>query len=138
MMALANLNLNPTNRHLRQFGGICVFAVPLVAWLWTRDTSVTGWCAVASVAIGIAAFVKPALVKPLFIGLTIVTFPIGLFVGELAMLMIYFGAFLPMSLIFRVIGRDSLKRRQEVKSTDESLWQARQQPVGVKSYYQQF
>ena len=137
-MALANLNLNPTDRHLRQFGGICVFAVPMVAWIWTRDTSIAAWCAAGSVAIGVAAFVKPVLVKPLFVGLTIATFPIGLVVGELAMLLIYFGAFLPMSLIFRLIGRDSLQRRQGTKSVEQSLWQARKQTSGVKIYYQQF
>ena len=137
-MALANLNLNPTDRHLKQFGGICVFAVPMVAWIWTRDTSITGWCAVASVAIGVAAFAKPILVKPLFVGLTIATFPIGLVVGELAMLLIYFGAFLPMSLIFRLIGRDSLQRRHGAKSVEQSLWQVRKQTSGVKIYYQQF
>lgn len=137
-MALTKLNLNPTDRHLRQFGGICVFAVPLVAWLWTRDASVAGWCAIASVVIGVAALVKPVLVKPLFVGLTIVTFPIGLVVGELAMLMIYFGAFLPMSLVFRLIGRDSLQRRQGTKSTEESLWQTREPAPNVGRYYQQF
>ena len=137
-MALTKLNLNPTDRHLRQFGGICVFALPLVAWLWTRDGSLAGWCAVAGVAIGVSAFVKPVLVKPLFVGLTIATFPVGLVVGELAMLIIYFGAFLPMSLIFRVIGRDSLQRRQGGESTEESLWQTREPAAGVKRYYQQF
>ena len=137
-MALAKLNLNPTDRHLRQFGGICVFAVPLVAWFWTRDTAVVAWCTAASVAIGAAAYFKPIFVKPLFIGLTIATFPIGLVVGELAMLLIYFGAFLPMSLVFRLVGRDSLQRRPSAKQDVESLWQAREQPAGVKSYYQQF
>lgn len=137
-MALANLNLNPSNRHLRQFGGICVVAVPVIAWLWTRDTSIAAWCAVGSVAVGLAAWLKPVLVKPLFIGLTIATFPIGLIVGELAMLLIYFGAFLPMSLIFRLIGRDSLQRRQGAKSSEQTLWQTRKQPAGVKSYYRQF
>lgn len=135
-MALASLNLNPSDRNLRQFGGICVVAVPLVAWLWTRDTSVAAWCAAGGVAVGAAAWLKPVLVKPLFVGLTIATFPIGLVVGELAMLLIYFGAFLPMSIVFRLIGRDTLQRRQS--SSGDSLWQTREKPPSIKRYYQQF
>ncbi|MEZ6132460.1 MAG: hypothetical protein R3C59_27670 [Planctomycetaceae bacterium] len=135
-MALANLNLNPTDRQLRQFGAIAVVAIPLAAWLWTRDTSVTGWCVAAGAMIGGLSYVLPTLVKPVFILLTLLTFPIGLVIGELAMLLIYVAAFLPIALLFRLIGRDALQRHG--RTDPASFWQERTPPKSVKSYYRQF
>ncbi|MEZ6122138.1 MAG: SxtJ family membrane protein [Planctomycetaceae bacterium] len=135
-MALANLNLNPSSRQLKQFGGICVIAIPLLAWLWTRSLPVAGWSAVAGVVAGLIALAAPKLLRPVFILLMVLTFPIGLVVGEIAMLLIYVTAFVPLALIFRLIGRDSLQRHR--KNHPATFWETRSQPASAKSYYRQF
>ncbi len=135
-MAILDFNFNPSHRQLRQFGAICLVAVPLVAWLWTGNAVIVGWAAVVGfVLCGTGLFV-PGFLKPLFLGLTIITLPIGLVVGEAAMLLIYFGVFLPMSIVLRIVGRDSLRRRSQ--AGEESHWQQRKQPTGVRNYYHQF
>ena len=135
-MALVDLNFNPSNRQLRQFGAICVVALPALTWIWTRNPIYASWAAGLGIALCLLSLVSPRLAKPIFIGLTIVTIPIGLVVGELTMLLIYFGVFLPMAIVFRIIGRDSLQRRSGVAKT--SYWQKRTPVSSIRRYYQQF
>jgi len=56
-------------------------------------------------------------------------------VGELSMIMIYFGLFLPLSLAFRVTGRDALQLKR-LKSSS-SYWQEKKQPANASTYYRQ-
>jgi hypothetical protein len=79
--------------------------------------------------------VAPKLAKPIFIGLMLVATPIGLVIGELAMISIYFGMFLPIGLFFRLIGRDALALKLDRNAN--SYWSAKKQPNGVRSYYRQ-
>ena len=135
-MAIFDVNFNPTNRQLRQFGTICLLALPLVAWLWTRNAAIVGWAGAAGLALCGVGRVAPKFLRPVFLGLTVVTLPIGLIAGEVAMLLIYFGLFLPMSIVFRMTGRDSLGRRSQ--PSEKTFWRERKQPSGPGSYYLQF
>ena len=135
-MAIVELNSDPTERQLRQFGGVCVVALPLVSWLWLRDPVIAAWAAGIGVllcGIGLAA---PKMLKPVFIGLMVLTIPIGIIVGELAMLLIYFGVFLPLAIVFKITGRDAMDRKPAQNS--ESFWKERKQPDNVGRYYQQW
>ena len=134
-MALIDFNRNPTDRQLRQFGAVCIIAVPLVVCLWTRNGSLTACGGTAGVILGAAGLLSPRLLKPVFLGLTIVTLPIGLVVGELAMLTIYLGLFLPMAMLFRLIGRDSLDRRS--RTSRDTFWKPRSRPNSARKYFQQ-
>ncbi len=135
-MALFDVNFNPTNRQLRQFGTICLLALPLIAWLWTRSAVITGWAGAAGLALCGTGRVAPTVLRPVFLGLTIVSLPIGLIAGEVAMILIYFGLFVPMSIVFRISGRDSLGRRSQ--PSEKTFWRERRKPRGAHSYYHQF
>ena len=50
-MAMFDFNFSPSNRQLRQFGAVCMVAVPLVAWLWTGDAVIVGWAAAVGVTL---------------------------------------------------------------------------------------
>ena len=135
-MALIELNTDPSERQLRQFGGVCLVALPLLSWFWTSDLTVTLVAAVIGALLGVTGLVAPRWLKPVFVGLSIVTIPIGLVVGELVMLLIYFGLFLPLAILFRILGRDALSRR----SGDDArtFWHKRSAPENVRRYYQQW
>lgn len=130
------LNIQPTSRQLRQFAVLCLGAFPLLTWLWTRQAPATGWAAVAGGVVAIAGWLQPAAIRPLFVLLTLITFPIGLVVGELAMLLVYGLAFVPLALLFRGIGRDTLQRRSD--STEKSFWQPRPSARKLEDYFRQF
>ena len=129
------INTNPSDRQLRQFGVICIFAFPLLAGLWIVGTTAIIAGLVLGATFALLGLVAPRLLKPVFIAITVVTFPIGLVVGELILLMIWFGLFLPMALVFRIIGRDVLQRRSRTDA--DTFWVVRTPPRSVRKYYQQ-
>jgi hypothetical protein len=134
-MKLVSINWHPTQAQLRQFSVIGALLLPLIGWLWGADEFVVKCLVGAGLVIVIAGIAIPAVVKPLFVLLTIATIPIGLVVGELAMLLIYFGVFLPIGLLFRAAGRDALQRRFD--NSQKSYWQAKKQPHDIASYFRQ-
>jgi len=131
-MKLVEINWNPTDRQLRQFGAICLVALPAVGWMWGLGTTVVVTLALVGLVLACTGMAAPVILKPIFLALMLVTSPIGMVIGELAMLLIYFAVFLPLGLVFRVVGRDALQRRLDHKRT--TYWQAKKQPAGVASY----
>jgi hypothetical protein len=144
-MALIDIAWKPSDRQLRQFGAIALVALPMAGWLfsgkpWPVDvtraqgTAIVTLAALGLVAAALAVFRPQALRWP-FVGATLVTLPIGLVVGEIVLALIYFGMFLPVSLIFRLMGRDALERRIDPNAS--SYWQPKAQPAGPESYFRQ-
>lgn len=131
-----DFNFNPSHRQLRQFGGICILAVPAVAWFWTSSLVIAAFAAAAGLGLCVLGLIAPRLLRPMFLGLIIITMPIGLVVGEVAMLLLYFGVFLPMALMLRIAGRDALRRRSSTNS--ETYWQKRKSSTSIRNYYHQF
>ena len=134
-MKLVEVNWNPTQRQLRQFGGISLFALPLIAWLWGASSDIILLCAGIGAAIAITAFAIPGVIKPLFLVLMVATLPIGMVVGELAMLLIYFLVFLPVALFLRLRSRDALQL--QLKKDASTYWEAKKKPKNAASYYRQ-
>jgi len=134
-MKLIEIQWNPTNRQLRQFAIICLFALPTVGWIWGAGLQVIGLLASLGLVLAIVGTVYPRAVKPVFLAVTLVATPIGMVIGELAMLLIYFGVFLPFGIFFRVTRRDALQLRLDRNTT--TYWQAKKQPDNVASYYRQ-
>ena len=135
-MAVFRINTTPGNRQLRQFGLLCIVLLPAIAWVWGGSSSTIGAAALIGAGLGVLGILAPGLLKPVFVGLVLVSFPIGLIVGELILLMIFAGVFLPMALLFRLIGRDVLQRRMNAES--ETFWVPRSAPTNVRRYFQQY
>ena len=144
-MAAVDLNLNPSDKQLRQFGLIALFALPVLGWLFLGRPTPSTWLpmhtqriglmAGVGVLAGLAGWLRPSLLKWIFVALSVVTFPIGFVIGEVLLGTIFLIAFLPMALLFRVIKRDALQR--ELDRDAPTYWQAKQQPKNVTSYYKQ-
>lgn len=134
-MRLIEINWTPTARQLRQFGLICAVALPLLAWLWGGGLWLIGAFLAAGGLLGCIGLWQPNRLRGIFLAMSIVATPIGLVIGELALLCIYFGVFLPIGLAFRILGRDALQRT--IDRGRESYWEAKKQPRDAASYYRQ-
>jgi hypothetical protein len=134
-MKLVEINWSPTDRQLRQFGIICLFALPLVGWFWGGGLTIVGWLGATGLACAFAGLVLPKALKPAFLALMIVATPIGIVIGELAMLLIYAGVFLPIGIVFRCARRDALQLKADRRAT--TYWRVKSQPGSVTSYYRQ-
>lgn len=135
-MAVFRINTKPSKRQLRQFGLLCIVLLPAITWLWGGSSSSIGVAALIGAGLGLLGIFAPGTLKPVFVGLVLISFPIGLILGELILLMIFIGVFLPMALVFRIIGRDVLQRRMSAES--ETFWVPRSAPGNVRRYFQQY
>ena len=134
-MKLVKMNWRPTDRQLRQFGVIAMVALPLVAWIWGGTPAVIGAMATVGAALAAVGWVWPPVLKPLFVTLSLVAIPIGLVISELALILMYFGLFLPTGLIFRLIGRDALERKFDREAP--TYWRPKKTPTDPASYLRQ-
>ena len=143
-MKLIDINRNPTDRQLKQFAVAALIFLPLIGWLATgkprtieaANLPLLGGLAAIGLASAVLGFIKPKALRPVFVGASLITLPIGLVVGEAVLLVIFFGLFTPMGLLFRLIGRDALQRKLERRAT--TYWQSKRQPDSPARYYRQF
>ena len=135
-MKLVETNWQPSNRQLRQFAVALGVALPAITWYWGGTLNAVSILTVIGLLIAVAGMVWPSTVKHLFIALSLLATPIGMVLGEVAMLLIYFCCFLPIGLAFRVIHRDSLKLKLQRGS--QSYWESKVQPRSLTNYYRQF
>ena len=134
-MRILEVNWNPRDRQLRQFGVISLIALPLVAWLWNASLLIIAGLASLGAVLALVGYAWPRVVRPVFLALVVLSLPIGLVVGELALLLIFFGVFLPIGLCFRCIRRDGLQLKLDRMAA--TYWQAKAQPRGPATYYRQ-
>lgn len=133
------LNLNPSDKTLKEFAEFGMFILGLVAapWLLYRGdttTAVVFWA--TAIALRVVAFMNPRWVKWPFIALSVITWPIGFVVSHLALALIYFLIFTPVALVFRLMGRDALNRKLDRHAA--SYWEAYNPNRGAARYLRQF
>jgi hypothetical protein len=137
---MIKINWHPPEKMLPQFGWISLGGFGLLACLaWFKFGSQPAaiiLCVLALLA-PVIGVIQPRLLKPLYIGLSLITFPIGIVVSNLVLLMIFLLVFTPLALIFRLIGRDELRLRLD--HATPSYWRKydpdRRNPA---SYYRPF
>lgn len=135
-MSVFEFDLQPTDRQIRQFGTLCMLALPLAGWYWSGDRpGVVAGCTVVGLLLFAAGLRFPGILKPLYVALLVIAIPVGIIVGEFVTLLIYFGVFVPIGMVFRFTGRDRLQLRLDRKAS--SYWQPKTEPEAVARYYHQ-
>lgn len=135
MTSIFRLQRKPTDRQLRQFGIAILVLLPLLTVLRTQHMQTVGMSVVIGLTLAIAGWLRPALLRPLYVVTTLLTFPLGLIVSELVMILIFFGMLTPLGLLFRLMGRDVMDRRPD--RTASSYWRVRRVAGSADSYYRQ-
>lgn len=147
---MLKLNLDPDRRFLRQFAWASLLMFPLIGVLLTWKFGAPLWLAIGLAGIGVLVFAVEVVLVPLlddataallerlvprtvFLVLTLVTFPIGFVVSHVLMALIYYLVVTPIGLVFRLIGRDALRLRQD--PTASSHWVERTQQRRPSSYF---
>ncbi len=129
---------NPERKQLRQFAGIWFPAFcALVGWSVARKTGhwhevEVGW-AIAGI-ISIAGLGFPSLIRPIFVGLILLTYPIGWVVSHALMGAIFYGIVTPIGFLLRATGHDSLDLKMP---QGPSMWKRSVGKVSSASYLRQ-
>jgi hypothetical protein len=147
-MSMIQIDWDPPRKMLRSFGFIGVFAfggLAALAWMrWLLFSKLpagavgpTAWTmAGLGVYCGVMALAAPGLLRPLYLLLSIVGYPIGLVVSLVVMAVLYFLVITPIALVFKAMGRDAMNRKFDPALP--SYWIRRRPPASVKRYYRQF
>lgn len=148
MSNLIKVDFNPQTKQLRQFGWVGLVAFAALGGLayWRHKLFVTMTPETAAIVAktlwglagycGVFAAAWPAALRPLYVGLMVATYPIGLVLSNVILGIIFYGVFLPVGLVFRLIGRDAMHRRMLPQAT--SYWEKRTPVTDPKRYFRQF
>ncbi len=135
-----DFNRNPSRRELRQFagiwlpaffavvGGLVVYrtgnlAIPMVLWI-------------AAVLLGAMGLVRPAWIRPVYLGWMFAAAPIGWVVSRVILAIVYFGVITPIGLILRMVKRDPLEQRFDRSAS--TYWVPREPVRDASRYFRQF
>jgi len=138
-MTIVDFNIKPSAKMLREFGVIALFGFGLVGALlglkWDAWTASYVLWALGAVSF-VLALTQPRLLLPLYVALMVVAFPIGFVISNVILFILYFGLFTPFSMVFRLIGRDTMKRKFEAEA--ESYWIDRTDNKPVSQRFRQY
>jgi len=146
---MIDINRDPDERTLRQFGFIALVGFGAIAALVWFELAIFagGWLggareAVASTLICVGALAAllslayPKANKPLFIGLSIVAYPIGFVLSHVIMATLFFVIISPIGLLMRLLGRDPLANRPAEDA--QTYWSECRSARPAESYFKQF
>jgi hypothetical protein len=128
----------PKPKVLRQFAGLWLIFFGGLAgvrvWHGHADAAAMGLAALA-VVIGALGLIRPQAVRFIYTGWMIAAFPIGWTVSQIMLAVLYFVVFTPVALVFRLMGRDSLKLRRPGRA---SYWTVKPRAAKAEDYFRQF
>ena len=139
-MSLIEINWYPKQKELRNFANIAMVASLIISYLLYLFKGVRIQWAVIIVAAGfcifMSSFVSLKLTRIIYLGLILVTFPIGWVISMILLTAFYFLLLTPLGFIFRLLGRDPLCRRfdPEVKS----YWLDRRETDSLDRFFHQY
>jgi hypothetical protein len=139
-MALISLNLKPSDKQLRSFALIAMLMCSIIGLLlvWTAGLPLTGFLVfcIVGVAIFVMSRISLKLVRPIYMGLIIITFPIGWIVSHIMMGLFYYVVIGGVGFVFKLLKRDPLHRAFDPQA--ESYWVAYKHKRTPKDYFRQF
>ena len=136
-MQWSDIQFSPSNKTLRQFAGLflAVFgSLALYEWRAGDDFRLALAYGIAAVTVGGLGLVWPRLVRPVFVGWSVVAFPIGWIVSTLVLGVLFYGIFTPIGLAFRAAGRDVLALRRQDATT---YWKVKPAAKDPREYFRQ-
>ena len=148
MAQMIDLNLRPDAATLRQFGFIALAGfsfLAVLAWFeWlifafglgaARVPLAATFAGIGGLAL-LFSLVYPKANLPIYIGLSIIAFPIGFVLSHVIMAFLFFGLIAPVAIFFRITGRDPMERGYDGDAP--SYWTDPRPPREKGAYFRQF
>jgi hypothetical protein len=148
MAKLVEINFHPDTRILRQFGWIALAGfgfLALCAWNeWlvfrhglggAREPLAFGLLGLGVLS-ALFSLVFPRANAPLFVGLSVVAFPIGFVFSYVIMATLFYVVIAPVGAVMRLFGMDPMDRRLLPKAA--TYWVDARKPRAKADYFKQF
>lgn len=136
-MSLLRLERNPSRRQLLVFAVAWAVVTGVGAWSAKRHAQSGLATALAGLAMVMPGLwlLAPRIVRWTFVGLSYATFPIGLAVSYVVLVVAYYGVFTPLGWIGRVCGYDPLQRTFDRSAG--TYWRERATTPKPSDYFRQ-
>jgi hypothetical protein len=136
---MIDLNWKPSDRELRQFAFFFLLAAAIVGgvlwWRWDLQKVAYGlW--IAGPIVALVGWFAPRAVKPLFIGMSVAAWPIGMVLGFVLLAITYYLIVTPVGLLFKLFRHDPMHRRFDREA--DTYWIKRPPPAPAARYFRQF
>jgi hypothetical protein len=127
----------PSERVLRQFAAAwLVFFLLLAAnQIWRKGHVPCGVGLAIVSLVGIPGLIKPNSLRLLFLAASMVTYPIGWLVSQVALAVMFYGIMTPLGFFWRIRRRDVLQLR--AKPSQTSFWIVRDAGTAPERYLKQ-
>ena len=138
-MMWSDVDFQPSPHKLRSFGGMFFcFASLLAAWQgWAHERWViAGFLFAAGVMVASACVFKVSLVRPLYIGMMVASFPMGWLTSLVLLATVYLALVTPLAVLFRCLGRDPLRLRPSPHRT--TFLELKPAPANKETYFRPF
>lgn len=138
-MQWSDISFDPSRKTLRQFAWLWLaFFGGIALWQVLVKARIAFGLSLAALAVivGSLGLTRPEWIRFLYVGWMILAFPIGWTMSQVMLALIFYGLFMPVGLVFRLIGRDALHRTQ--RENRESYWEPKPAPTDLKRYFKQF
>lgn len=139
-MAIIPFNTDPSRTELRNFDRYWfpafVAVVGLVVWRKTGALEIAAIIWALALPSLLLSFVAPRVMKPVFVGLMYLSYPIGFVLSHVMFFVFYVTTITPIGLFMRLIGRDALRRKRDPGAT--TYWTKREPETDTKRYFKQF
>lgn len=148
MSKMIEINLRPDATTLRHFGWIALVGFSFIATIAWFEVLIFAFglgegrpivAGVFAALAGLSAFfslVYPKANLPIYIGLTIVSYPIGFVLSYVIMGTLFYVLITPVALFFKLTGRDAMNRRFEPEAA--TYWSEPRPSRGNESYFRQY
>lgn len=139
-MALVSLNLKPSEKQLREFGDIalCMSNIVGLLLMWIAGLSFKAFVifCICGVTVYLLSRISLKLVRPVYLGLIVLTFPIGWVISHTVMAIFYYIIISGVGLVFKILKRDPLHRAYDPQAA--SYWIPYKHNRSPKHYFHQF
>lgn len=137
-MALIDLKTNPSARELKWFGLILLAFFGVVGglvWRGTGSLAVPRLIWTAAAILACTYYVVRPVRKPMYVGWSYLTYPLGWAVSHVLLAAVYFGLFTPVGLLMRLFGYDPLRRIFDKSA--KTYWVRHEEQKDVSRYFRQ-
>ena len=139
-MSLLEIHWHPNPKELRCFAIIFLIATMFISsLLYVLGKLGMAWASnifLVGVVVFLSSKISLKPVRIIYLVFTVVALPIGWVVSFLLLAAFYFLLLSPLALIFRLAGRDALRRRFDPNA--DSYWIAQRQSDRPDRYFHQF
>ena len=136
---MIHIDHNPSPKQLIVFGILWIVFFSFWGMAVSQDKGLH-WLAIllwsTAIAIPAAGYIWPGIIRTVYVTAAYVTFPIGMVISSIILMVIYYLVLTPIGVVLQLAGYDPMKRNFD--RTAGTYWSMRKPEIETERYFKQF